>query len=128
MHRTRETREYYPCYLLSCDDSSLFRCVTRIQAINLICKLKYNVLIETICCIYLAYSGYMPGVRWQCLCAIIMLIIFCTFVLTLAKYSSVMEERLTSFGPKKVEGKKRLIFGETNYSFFSLKRKQGKRS
>ena len=82
VHRTRKTREYYLCYLMSCDFSPLFRCVTHIQSINLICKVKYNVLIETIwrrflviCFIYLAYSGYVPGVRWQCLCAIIMQII-----------------------------------------------------
>ena len=44
----RETREYYLCYLMSCDDSSLFRCVTRIQAINFFRKVKYNLLKETI--------------------------------------------------------------------------------
>ena len=101
---------------MSCDNSSLFRCVTRIQAINFFRKVKYNLLNETIwriflviCFIYicLAYSGYTPGVWWQCLCAIIMLISFCTFILklmkakrllTLAKHSSIVEEHLTSFG------------------------------
>ena len=86
------TRGYYLCYLMSCDDSSLFRCVTRIQAINFFRKVKYNLLNETIWRIFLvicfihiclAYSGYMPGVWWQCLCAIIMLISFCTFILKL---------------------------------------------
>ena len=116
----------------------LFRCVTRIQAINLICKVKYNVLIETIWrrflviyFIYLCYSGYVPGVRWQCLCAIIMLIIFCTFLLTLAKYFSIMEERLTSFGAQygfKILGKKAWFLAKRTIAFFSLKRARGKRS
>ena len=116
----------------------LFRCVTRIQAINLICKVKYNVLIETIWrrflviyFIYLSYSGYVPGVRWQCLCAIIMLIIFCTFVLTLAKYFSIMEERLTSFGAQygfKILGQKAWFLAKRTIAFFSLKRARGKRS
>ena len=106
----------------------LFRCVTRIQAIHLICKVKYNVLIETIWrrflviyFIYLSYSGYVPGVRWQCLCAIIMLIIFCIFVLTLAKYFSIMEERLTSFGAQygfKILGKKAWFLAKRTIAFF----------
>ena len=44
----RETREYYLCYLMSCDDSSLFRCLTRIQAINFFRKVKYNLFNESI--------------------------------------------------------------------------------
>ena len=44
----RETREYYLCYLMSRDDSSLFQCVRRIQAINFFRKVKYNLLNETI--------------------------------------------------------------------------------
>ena len=56
-----------------------------IQAINFVRKVKYNLLNETIwriflviCFIYIcvAYSGYMPWVWRQCLCAIIMLIRF----------------------------------------------------
>ena len=44
----RETGEYYLCYLMSCDDAPLFRCVTRIQAIHFFRKVKYNLLYETI--------------------------------------------------------------------------------
>ena len=57
-----------------------------------------------------------------------MLIIFCTFALTLAKYFSIMEERLTSFGAQygfKILGKKSLIFGETDYSFFFFEESAG---
>ena len=35
------TRGYYLCYLMSCDDSSLFRCVTRIQEINFFRSIIY---------------------------------------------------------------------------------------
>ena len=132
-----------------CDDSSLFRCVTRIQAINFFRKVKYNLLNETIWRIFLvicfihiclAYLGYVPRVWWQCLCAIIMLISFCTFILklmkakrllTLAKHSSIMEELLTSFGAliwcPIFRGNKAWFLAKQTIAFLSLKRARGKR-
>ena len=50
--------------------------------------------------------------------------------LTLAKSSCIMEKLLTSFGAQygvKLLGKKSLIFGETDCSFYSLKRARAKR-
>ena len=46
---------------------------------------------------------------------------FLHLCITLAKYSSVMEERLTSFGAQygfTMLRKKSLLFGETDYSIF----------
>ena len=53
---------------------------------NIFRKFKYKILEDDFSVRYMlhylaAYFGYVRGVRWQCLCAIIMLIISCTFVL-----------------------------------------------
>ena len=52
---------------------------------NIFRKFRYNLLEDDFSVRYMlhylaAYFGYVRGIRWQCLCAIIMLIISCTFL------------------------------------------------
>ena len=134
---------------MSCDDSSLFRCVTRIQAINFFRKVKYNLLNETIwriflviCFIYifLAYSGYTArSLMTMFVCynyADKFLHIYIEShvsqrLLTLAKHSSIMEELLTSFGAliwcQIFRGNKAWFLAKQTIAFLSLKRARGKR-
>ena len=82
---------------------------------------------------YLAYSGYVRGVRSQCLCGKIMLIISCTALdlciethesqpcLTLAKKPFYYGETFNDSSGKiwcTIKGKQSLFLGETDCSFF----------